>query len=397
MEIIRQFFAQQFGSSPTCVVQAPGRLELLGNHTDYNEGLVMSLAVDKYIYMAAAPRRDGQVELASTAFKDREKFSFDRIEKNPSAAWSNYVKGVLLQLRQRGVRFSGFNAAIHGTIPLGAGMSSSAALEIATALTIRQLFPYTVTETGATMLPQGGSGQELPPLEKREKMALAKLCQAAESEFVGVNCGLLDQISSLFGKASQVIQIDCRHLTIEHQFLTPEIAVVVCDSGVKHELAAGEYNLLRRHCESAARALGVSALRSADRAHLEAHKHSLAKRDYECAYHIVGENERVLFGERALREGDLEQFGQYLFQSHESSRDFFKNSCPELDLLVELARSHPDCLGARLTGGGFGGATINLVRQAGVNGFKESVTGQYEKQTGRKGEAWVCQIVEGAK
>ncbi len=397
MQEIKEFFRQQFGSSPTHLVQAPGRLELLGNHTDYNEGFVTSLAVDKYICVAAAHRQDGKIELISTAFKEREKFSFDRFEKNPAAPWANYVKGVLLQLRDRGVRFTGFNAAIHGTIPLGAGMSSSAALEIATALIIRQLHPYRISGTSFIMLPRDGSKGEQSPLDKATKMAIAKLCQVAESQFVGVNCGLLDQVSSLFGKASHVIQMDCRHLTVEHEAMVPGMAVVVCDSGVKHELAAGEYNALRRHCESAASAMGVKALRSADLKQLTASKPKMSQRDYECAYHIIGENQRVVFGERALREGDIEQFGQYMFQSHESSRDFLKNSCAELDLLVEIARSHPDCVGARLTGGGFGGATINLVKQPGVRSFSQSVVDQYLKHAGRNCDVMLCQIVDGAK
>ncbi|MBM3835326.1 MAG: galactokinase [Verrucomicrobia bacterium] len=395
MQEVEQFFREQFGSPPSVFVQAPGRLELLGNHTDYNEGLVMSLAADKYIYIVSQRRNDGRIELASTAFEGRETFPFDRIDKNPAAPWADYVKGVLVQLRERGVRFTGFNAAIHGTIPLGAGMSSSAALEIASALTVRRLFPFHLTETRAVMLAR--NGENAPAIDKQERMSLAKLCQTAESEFVGVNCGLLDQISSLYGKASQVIQIDCRHLSIEHQPLPAGVAVVVCDSGVKHSLAAGDYNALRRHCESAARSLGVRALRSVTPEELRAKKNRLNERDYECACHVVGENQRVLFGERALRQGDIRQFGQFLFQSHESSRDCFKNSCPELDMLVEIARSHPSCIGARLTGGGFGGATINLVEQSGVRDFQSSVAARYQESTGRKSDVWICQIVDGAE
>ena len=394
---LRSFFQRTFASPPTRVVQAPGRLELLGNHTDYNLGLVMSLAVDKYIFMASAPRHDGRIELASSAFAEREKFACDRIEKNAAAPWANYVKGVLLQLRRHGVNFSGFNAAIHGTIPLGAGLSSSAALETATALTLRQLYPFTLTESGAATPPRRNSRGELPSLDRKEKMALAKACLAAESEFVGVNCGLLDQISALFGKAGHVIQIDCLQLSVAHEPLAAGLSVIVCDSGVKHELVAGEYNERRRHCESAARSLGVKALRFVTPSELEAGKTHLSEVDYRCAYHIVGENQRVIFGERALREGDIDQFGQYLFQSHESSRDFFKNSCPELDLLVELARAHPGCLGARLTGGGFGGATINLVREAEAKSFTQTMARQYQERTGRRLEPLVCRVVDGAR
>jgi galactokinase len=396
MHELRSIFQKRFGELPSHIVQAPGRLELLGNHTDYNEGLVMSLAVDRYIYIAAGPRNDGKIDLVSTSFEQRETFTIDRIEKNPATPWTNYSKGVLVQLKKAGVNFTGFSAAVHGTIPFGAGLSSSAALEVATALTVRELFPFSLTSSGLVQPPSRDKSGKLPPLRSEEKMAMAKTCQAAESQFVGVNCGLLDQISSLYGKNSQVIQIDCQRNSVGHDPMTPDVAVMVCDSGVKHDLSAGDYNELRRHCESAARTLGVPALRAIDAAQLEREKHRLSKRDYECAYHIVGENQRVIFGERALREGDIEQFGQYLFQSHASSRDFFHNSTPELDLLVEIARAQPGCLGARLTGGGFGGATINLVRHDQTDAFGKSLSKEYENKTGRKIQPWVCKIVEGA-
>jgi galactokinase len=389
-------FRDHFGVSPRFLVQAPGRLELLGNHTDYNEGLVMSVAVDRYIQMAAGVRNDGRVHLVSSAFSAPEIFAFDRIEKNPAAPWANYVKGVLLQLKHRGVHFTGFNAAIHGTIPLGAGMSSSAALEIAAALIVRLLFPYRLTELGVAEPPKRDRHGALPPLPKGERMLLAKLCQSAEREFVGANVGLLDQISSLFGRASHVIEIDCRRLSVSHEPMPSGVALVVCDSGVKHDLAAGDYNELRRHCESAASALGVPALRSVTPEQLEQSRSKLSPRQYECAFHIVGETCRVAAGGRVLRSGDVETFGQYLFQSHASSRDYFKNSCPELDLLVEIARVQSECLGARLSGGGFGGATINLVRESAIAAFSESIAREYTVRTGRELQPAVCKIVDGA-
>jgi galactokinase len=317
------------------------------------------------------------------------------LKKNPAAPWADYVKGVLAQLRKRGVHFSGFNAAIHGTIPMGAGMSSSAALEVATALTVRKLHPYSLTETGATVPPKRNDKGELPPLALAERMHFAKLCRAAENEFVGVQCGILDQISSLFGKAWNVMSIDCRFLTVEHAPLIGE-AIIVCETGVKHALTAGEYNGVREACHSAARKLGARNLRSVETKYLQAHKPQLTAREYECAHHVVGEIARVAAAERALREDDHRQFGQYMFQSHESSRDFLKNSCDELDLLVELARQHPGCLGARLTGGGFGGATINLVAYHQAESFMESIARQYEEHTGRQTKPMVCQIVDGA-
>jgi galactokinase len=395
MQEVETLFKRHFGAPPVHVVRAPGRLELLGNHTDYNEGLVLSLAVDRYIQIAASPRADGKVELISTAFSEPEIFWSNEAKKNPAAPWADYVKGVLDQLRKRGVHFTGFNAAIDGTIPMGAGMSSSAALEVATALTVRQLYPFTLTETGTALPPQRDGRGKLPPLGLAEKMLFAKLCRAAENQFVGVQSGLLDQISSLFGKAWNVMEIDFRSLGVQLAPIAGE-AIIVCNSGVKHSLVAGHYNELREQCEAAAKALGAKSLRSVDPKFLAENKAKLTPRQYECAYHVVGEIQRVIFGAQSLRDDDHRQFGQYMFQSHESSRDFLKNSVPELDLLVELARAHPGCLGARLTGGGFGGATINLVAHHQAEDFMKSMAHQYEKRTGHKLEPMLCQIVDGA-
>ncbi|MCL4785549.1 MAG: hypothetical protein KJ070_01970 [Verrucomicrobia bacterium] len=393
---VQTLFKKHFGYTPAHLVGAPGRLEVLGNHTDYNDGLVMSVAVDKYIFIASAPRTDGRVELVSSAFPGAEKFWITEFQPNPAARWADYVKGVLAQLRQRGVNFSGFNAAIHGTIPMGAGLSSSAALEVATALTVRKLYPYSLTETGSTLPPKRTERGELPPLSLPERMHFARLCRAAENEFVGVQCGLLDQISSLYGKAWHILNIDCRYLTVEHVPVIGE-AIIVCETGVKHALVGGEYNELRRNCESAASKLEAKSLRSVELSHLRANRARLTPREYECAYHVVGEIARVVAAERALRADDHRQFGQFMFQSHESSRDFLKNSCKELDLLVDLARKHPGCLGARLTGGGFGGATINLVAYHQAESFMQSVAQVYEKHTGYKISPMVCQVVDGAE
>jgi galactokinase len=395
MPDVQSLFKRHFGSVPVHIVRAPGRLELLGNHTDYNEGLVMSLAVNRFIHIAATPRTDGKIELISASFPNPERFAANDFEKNPDAPWSNYIKGVLVQLRKRGVHFSGFSAAIDGDIPMGAGMSSSAALEVATALTVRQLYPFSLAEISLGRPPKRNSKSELPSLSPGEKLLFAKVCQAAENDFVGVKSGLLDQMSSLFGKAWNVMSIDFRFLTVEHSPMPGE-AIVICNSGVKHELVGGEYNELRHNCESAAQKLGAKSLRSIEPRTLEANKSRLTPREYECAYHVVGEIARVAAGERALREDDHRQFGQYMFQSHESSRDFLKNSTAELDLLVELARAHPGCLGARLTGGGFGGATINLVAHHEAAGFMRHMATEYERRSGHKLEPLLCQIVDGA-
>src|SRR2546421_8792191 len=244
MSDVQTLFKRHFNFPPPHTVRAPGRLELLGNHTDYNEGLVMSLAVDRYIHMASSPRTDGKIELVSAAFPERETFWANDLSRSERAPWVNYVKGVLDQLRKRGVGFNGFNAAIFGDIPMGAGMSSSAAIEVATALTVRRLFPYSLTETGRSEPPRPNPKGELPPLPSRERLFFARLCQQAENKFVGVQSGLLDQISSLYGRAWHVMEIDFQTLHVEYASIAGE-AIIVCNSGVKHELVGGEYNELR--------------------------------------------------------------------------------------------------------------------------------------------------------
>ncbi len=378
MDSVTTLFETHFNRKPAHTVRAPGRLELLGNHTDYNEGLVMAVAVDRYIYMASSPRSDDKVHLVASSFAEAEEFEVTKLETNPNAPWADYVKGVIDQLQKRGVRVGGFDAAIEGTIPMGAGMSSSAALEVATALTVRALYPYRLSRQGD------------------EKLELAKICQAAENQFVGVKCGLLDQVSSLFGQADHAIEIDFQTLTVEHAPMVGDVAIVVCNSGVKHELVGGEYNELRAMCESAAKKLGAKFLREVSEQELESHRSRLTEREYQCAHHIVGENSRVAAGVIALRAGDFAQFGKYMFQSHSSSRDFFKNSTRELDILVDIAHESPACYGARLTGGGFGGATINLVKRREVDAFSAFMSAQYRERAGIEMTPLVCKIADGA-
>lgn len=356
----------------------------------------MALAVDKYVYAAAAARNDGKVKLVAAAFDAPEEFFVSDLKKNPNSPWADYVKGVIEQLRRRGARVGGFNAAFDGTIPMGAGMSSSAALEVATALIIRRMYPFALRDSSLGPAPERDEQGELPPIGPKERLDLAKLCQSAENEFVGVKCGLLDQASSLFGKAHHAIELDFKFMTVEHVPMFGDIAIVTCNSGVKHQLVGGEYNELRALCESAAKKLGAKSLRSVDPKDLSVNREKLSEREYQCAYHVVGEIQRVVAGARALRDGDFAQFGHFMFQSHESSRDFFKNSTRELDLLVAIAREHPACLGARLTGGGFGGATINLVRRDGVEAFQKFMSQEYKKRSGIEMTPLICQIADGA-
>lgn len=394
---VAKLFKKHFGFTPTHVVQAPAGLQLLGSQGDYNQGLTLAVATDKHVFVASSPRTDGRIELVSSTFSGNEVFPLHDLKRNPAAPWADCLKGVLVGLRKHGVHFRGFNAAIHDAIPLGVGLTSSAPLAVAAALTIRRMCPYTLTATGSTIPPKPDAKGELPPPSVQEKIEIAKLCQAAEQQLTGVQSGLLSPVASLFGKSFHTLELDGQSLAVEQVPMFGEVAIVICGTGVKHDLAKGEQEELRRHCEAAAQALGVKSLRAVDPKFLASNKGRLTERQYQCAYHIAGENQRVLFGSRALREDDFAQFGQYLLQSHESLRDFLKSSAADFDLLVELARAHPGCLGARLTGEAFGGATINLVKRDQAQNFIQAMGTEYEQRTGRRAAPMLCLSVDGAR
>ncbi len=333
-------------SIPSITTYAPGRAELLGNHTDYNEGFVLALAVDRGTTFTGSKREGRAIEIRSRELGKTETVDLDRLAAERVSDWARYTLGVVDQFRRHDLPVGGFTAEISGNLPLGAGLSSSAALENATALFLAKAF-----------------GADLAPMQ------LARLAQKAENDFVGVRCGLLDQIASLMSKAGHVTFIDCRTNEVGHVPLDEKVRVIIANSGVKHALVAGEYNERRASCEAAAHALGVSALRDATSEMLKSRRSELADRIYHRALHVTGENERVLEGCEALRKGEVARFGELMFASHKSSQENFENSCPELDQLVETARKTPGVYGARLSGGGFGGATINLVEA----GYEEQV------------------------
>jgi galactokinase len=322
----------------TCSAFAPGRAELLGNHTDYNEGFILALAVEPGITITGRRRGDDTVTLRSGEL--RAEADLNHLAAERVAGWARYVLGVVDVFRRHGLTVGGFDAEIASNLPMGAGLSSSAALENATGLLLQKLFEL-----------------ELTPLR------LAKFSQLAEHDFVGVRCGLMDQATSLLSRRDHAIHLDCRTDAITCVPLGAQAAFVIAQTGVHHALTGGEYNERRADCEAAARALGVPALRDVSPGMLETQRGALAGRVYRRALHVVGENARVAAGAEALRRGDLAAFGALMFESHESSRVHFENSCVELDELVAAARTIPGIYGARLTGGGFGGATINLVER----------------------------------
>jgi galactokinase len=330
---------------------APGRAELLGNHTDYNEGYVLAIAVDRGTTITGQARSDRTINIHSKEMGKTESIALDKLAAESVAPWSRYTLGVVDQFRRHELPIEGFDAEISGNLPLGAGLSSSASLENATILFLAKLF-----------------GAKLDPMQ------MARFSQKAEHDFVGVRCGLLDQIASLMSKAHHATFIDFRTTEIDYVPLDGKASVIIANSNAKHSLVTGEYNERRSDCEAAAHALGVNFLRDATTEMLKSNKCKMADRIYRRALHITGENERVLEGSAALRKGDLARFGELMFASHESSMHNFENSCPELDTLVAAARKIPAVLGARLSGGGFGGATINLVKKGSENEVVKALT-----------------------
>ena len=355
--------------------RAPGRVELLGNHTDYNEGVVLSAAINY------AVRTYGEV-ITEPRAKVHSSFAAEPVDVPLDAltplvgesSWANYSLGVAAILREEGYTFGGFDMEVESDLPAGAGLSSSAALELATARLLMKLYSL-----------------EIEPLR------LAKICRRAENDFVGVKCGLLDQVSSIFGRRGQAVHLDCRSEEIENIPLPTGTALLVFHCGVEHRLVGGEYNERREQCFAAASALGVKALRDVTRAELENMRARLDPIVYRRAAHIVGENERVFAGIEALRNRDGAAFGKLMFASHESSRTNFENSTPELDVLVEIARGESGVYGSRLTGGGFGGATISLVEGTCAEAIARSLEEKYTAQTGNRGRAYPCESADGAE
>ena len=366
-------FREQFGGEPEGWARAPGRVNLIGEHTDYNDGFVLPMAIDRDIWVAFRPRKDRAVRLWSLDFGQASEFSLDAIAPDPSAPWSNYVRGVAWALAKQNIALRGMDAVLQGNVPLGAGLSSSAALEVA---------------AGLAFLASSGESLPLPDL------ALA--CQRAENEFVGNRCGIMDQFVSALGRAGHALFLDCRTLEHQHVALPEGYRIVVANSMVRRALVDSAYNERRAQCETAARILGVKALRDADEGMLREASLELAGAAYQRARHVITENVRVLKAVDAMRQGDAETFGALMDRSHASLRDDYEVSCRELDALVEIARRQPGCPGARMTGAGFGGCTVNLVESGAVDAFVPDLREGYRAATGLHAEIYVCDAADGA-
>lgn len=374
---IAELFRARFGGNPH-VYRAPGRVNLIGEHTDYNDGFVMPAALGFYCWVAAGTRNDAKLLVASQEFAEQRTVELNGQTLTPSHTWSDYSVGVASELKNAGYKLRGTNLLVHGEVPIGAGLSSSASIEVATALALTE-------ESGLSI----------------ERSRLARICQKAENDFVGMRCGIMDQFISLHGRANHALMLDCRSLEYELVPIPESVRLVICNTGVKHELSGGEYNRRREECEEAVRELSkalpeIRALRDVSLDQLDEHKGLLREVIYKRAKHIVTENQRVLKSMECLRRGNLEQFGVYMAESHASLRDFFEVSCYELDLMVDLARHARGVYGSRMTGGGFGGSTINLVDAAHAGAFAENVAAGYEKKTGIHAVIYTCMPADGA-
>jgi galactokinase len=375
---IAQHFEQIFGSRPT-VFRAPGRVNLIGEHTDYNEGFVLPAAIGFYTQVAIAPRLDRKLLIRSHEFDGDFEFDLGNLPPRRVGAWCDYVLGVAVMLRQRGVVSDGANILVQGEVPIGAGLSSSAALEVASAFALLSL---------------NGSRLAMPEV--------AKLCQQAENTFVGARVGIMDQFVSCMGKAGHAFFLDCRSLEFKFVPIPAEIQLVICNTMVKHDLATGSYNTRRQECEEGCRILArrdpnVRALRDVSIEQLERYADDLAPVLRKRCTHIVHETQRVLDAVQCLAHGDLNRLGELMRDSHRSLRDLYEVSCPELDIMVDAAEGLPGHCGGRMTGGGFGGCTVNLVRAGNAEDFVAQVSERYQRKTGISPKVYICSAADGAQ
>jgi galactokinase len=356
---LRQGFAERFQGEPR-LFWAPGRVNLIGEHTDYNDGLVLPAAIHLGCRVAAAPRTDGKLAIHSAQLDQTVELTLS--ELTPLKHWSDYPAGVASVLMENGLEIGGASLYVDSQVPQGAGLSSSAALEVG---------------VGAALWALGGQTLDLTQM--------ARWCQTAEHRFPGTKCGIMDQFISCHGRSGQALMLDCRDLSYVYAPLPEAVKLVVCNSKTHHNLASSQYNARREDCIESARLLGVASLRDATLEQVATLPPHLARR----ARHVVSENERVSQAAEAMQRGELQRLGELMAASHRSLRDDYEVSCPELDILVDLAQAQPGTVGARMTGGGFGGCTVNLVKAEAVEAFQQAVAAGYLKATGKDPDIWV--------
>jgi galactokinase len=383
---------EEFRRRGVPVYRAPGRVNLIGEHTDYNDGFVMPVAIDRYTQAAILPRDDRKLVIHSEIFSESVEFDLDDPNPQPSGHWSDYVRGVAVMLERSGLRLKGATLAIESNVPIGAGLSSSAAIEVASALAMLETAALAFSSQQSSIKSASGD------IDRR---ALAALCQRAENEFVGMRCGIMDQFISSCAQAGTALMLDCRSLDFRLLPLPEDVRLVICNTMVKHALAASEYNTRRAECEAGVTYFAkllpdVRALRDVSIAHFERLGGGLDEVIYKRCRHVITENARVLEAASALERNDLIGFGILMADSHHSLRVDYEVSCKELNILVDLATPVEGVYGARMTGGGFGGSTINLVKTENVAEFKRIVASGYEQVTGVTPEIFVCAAASGA-
>ncbi len=366
-------------TTPARTFRAPGRVNLIGEHTDYNDGFVMPAAIGFSTFVTVSPRGDRRLSLFSENFSEQVEFDLDDPNLRATGHWSDYPGGVAVTLERSGYPLSGATLRIHGEVPIGSGLSSSAAIEVATCYALLY-----------------NSGLSVEPVE------IARLCQRAENEFVGMHCGIMDQFISCTGRAGSALLLDCRSLDFKPLPLPEAGSLVICNTMVKHELAAGQYNARRAECNAGVESLAqhlphARALRDVGEADLKKHGHHLPEVIYRRCRHVVSENVRVLAAAAALEEHAFQRFGDLMYESHVSLRDDYEVSCEELDLMVNLAGKVEGVFGAKMTGGGFGGCTVNLVKSEAVDEFKDVVGKGYFEATGITPKIYVCEAAKGAE
>jgi galactokinase len=370
-------FETRFGGAPELIVRAPGRVNLIGEHTDYNAGFVLPAAIDRATFIAASPRSDRRVLVVAADLHEEDEFSLEHIERSGIRPWSNYIRGMVRALLVAGHEIGGANLMVASSVPRGAGLSSSAALEVATGYVFQIFHKLNIL------------GDEL-----------ALMAQATENHFVGVNCGIMDQFIVTLGQANHALMIDCRDLSYQAVPVPTNAAIVICDSHIERSLAASAYNQRRAECEQAVELLkahlpGIKALRDVTSQQLEKYGHVLPAVVRQRARHVISENERVITGANALRSGDIGEFGRLMNASHASLRDDYAVSIPEMDSLVASAQRVSGCHGSRLTGAGFGGCTVSLVDVDSVERFRHEVAANYLASTGRSATIYVTQASDG--
>ena len=365
-------FEQRFGETPSLIVRAPGRVNLIGEHTDYNDGFVLPIAIDREVWIALRPREDGRVVVYSLDYREGADFAVDGVERG-GRGWVEYLKGVAWGLTEARYPLRGWEGVMGGNVPRGAGLSSSAAVELATERAFAAV-------------------SEIPwnPAD------MALLAQRVENRWIGVQCGIMDQMVVAAGRAGHAILIDCRTLETTPAPLPAGAAIVVLDTATRRGLVDSAYNERREQCEAAARFFGVPALRDVDVADFEARAADLDPVTRRRARHVVTENARTLEAVRAMRDGDLTRLGELMNASHASLRDDFEVTNSALDTIVEIAQSSPGCHGARMTGAGFGGCAVALVDTAHVDDFVARVTARYRAAAGRVPHCYVCNAADGA-